>query len=581
MERDGLRRRGHQPDLLAALAPGGRWLADRGGAGVKAGEQAAVDPGACTRAGSPQGEPMQSSTCVGANAEPTVCCAMALDVGLSPVDRTLRVETLATIRDGSPGRLREPPSRCAGRRIEVSLMVTAKLWVIDLGLSVAVGGVGIGAAWWMRRFTLLSARNLYPGAAVGVLGIAVPALLGWRVGSNSCCSRSRRRGSRRRASAIAGDSQIWAPARSCARTSSRAGGSGSRVGACRRASGGICARRESSSTSDSGRLAGLRVDDAQSAQRGARLPFGAGQHVVVFGATGAGKTTTARRLIAARTLAQHSALLVLDQKGDAEDVRRCERLAAAAGVPFILFDSQDPDTDRWQPLWGTPDGVAARAVEPIKQSEPYYYDVLRRHLDIVCKVLHAADRWPPSIPMLVDACQPLRYPAMLAIADAARRRARATLMRRASEHGRYVTSRRGTDDLSGGCVPPRGRARARQPPDGHPAADTRRRDGRRPLGRGAPAARGRDVAHPRRHDARRGGCALGARARRPPRRRRAGRRALDAAARRVRGGDQDGRTARHGDPATWSVSRRPGRRHHPVGGRHRGADWPDQDCWRA
>ena len=107
---------------------------------------------------------------------------------------------------------------------------------------------------------------------------------------------------------------------------------------------------------------------------------------------------------------------MLDQKGDEDDVDHMRRLAAAAGVPFVLFDSQDPATDRWQPLWGTPDGVAARAVEPIKQSEPYYYDVLRRHLDIVCKVLHAADRWPPSVPFLVDACLPVRYPAIVAIA---------------------------------------------------------------------------------------------------------------------------------------------------------------------
>ena len=171
---------------------------------------------------------------------------------------------------------------------------------------------------------------------------------------------------------------------------------------------------------------------------------------MLFGATGAGKTTTARRLIAARTLAHHAALLVLDQKGDEEDVREMRRLAAAAGVPFILFDSQDPGTDRWQALWGTADGVAARAVEPIKQSEPYYYDVLRRHLDIVCKVLQAADRWPPSVPLLVDACQPVRYSAILAIAQRLADQ-HAPLARRATEHARYVTSAKGTEDLSGGA----------------------------------------------------------------------------------------------------------------------------------
>ncbi len=93
---------------------------------------------------------------------------------------------------------------------------------------------------------------------------------------------------------------------------------------------------------------------------------------------------------------------MLDQKGDEEDVAQMQLLAARAGVPFLLFDSQDPRTDGWQPLWGTPDGVAARCVEPVRQSEPDYCDTLRRHLDIVCKVLHGAGRWPPSVPFLID-----------------------------------------------------------------------------------------------------------------------------------------------------------------------------------
>ncbi len=154
---------------------------------------------------------------------------------------------------------------------------------------------------------------------------------------------------------------------------------------------------------------------------GLRLPLGEGQHIFACGATGSGKTTTMRRVLAARTLTQNAALLILDQKGDEEDVEQMSRLAAAAEVPFVLIDPQDPSSDRYQPLWGTPAQVAARAVEPIKQSEPYYYDVLRLHLDTVCRVLHAADRWPPSIPFLIDACHPLHYEALVEIAAGSRR----------------------------------------------------------------------------------------------------------------------------------------------------------------
>jgi hypothetical protein len=101
-------------------------------------------------------------------------------------------------------------------------------------------------------------------------------------------------------------------------------------------------------------------------------------------------------------------------------------------------------------LWGTPDSVAARAVEPIKQSEPYYYDVLRRHLDVVAKVLHAAGKWPPSVPFLVDACQPGNYDQLLEICNQLDDDEHASLKRRAVAHGTYVASAHGIQDLSGG-----------------------------------------------------------------------------------------------------------------------------------
>jgi Mrp family chromosome partitioning ATPase len=322
-------------------------------------------------------------------------------------------------------------------------------WTIDLGVSLALGGGGIAAAWLIRRYTSLAARNAYPPAIAGGAFVIACALLHWHTAElvaiplEAPWIAAATAGHRWRQSDLGAGEELRAHerARRWLWEAPRPLPPGERV-----------------FLGSQGELVHERrwppslpyVSMSAARQGGPRLPLGAGQHVVVFGATGAGKTTTARRLVAARTLAQRSALLVLDQKGDDTDVREMRRLAAAAGVPFILFDSQDAATDRWQPLWGAPDGVAARAVEPIKQSEPYYYDVLRRHLDIVCKVLHAAHRWPPSIPTLVEACLPVRYPAVRALADALGPE-HWSLVRRAREHHRYVSSQKGADDLSGGA----------------------------------------------------------------------------------------------------------------------------------
>jgi hypothetical protein len=328
-------------------------------------------------------------------------------------------------------------------------MLNPEMIMIDLVVALLTGACGIAGAWYLRRRTDVSVRNLYlPAAgalaliAVAIAGqawvamivlvpLAAPLVAGagigrrWRIADLGAGEELRNHERSRR--------WIWQPAPTRQ--------AGERV--YLQGQGELVHERPWPSTLEYVSMTALR-------DRGPRLPLGAGQHVVMFGATGAGKTTTARRLIAARTFAQHAALFVLDQKGDDEDVQQMKLLASAAGVPFILFDSQNENTDRWQPLWGTPDGVAARCVEPVRQSEPYYYDALRRHLDIVCKVLHAADRWPPSVPFLIDACQPLRYPSTLAIAEHLSND-HARLTRRATEHGRYVQSPQGIKDLTGGA----------------------------------------------------------------------------------------------------------------------------------
>jgi hypothetical protein len=324
-----------------------------------------------------------------------------------------------------------------------------KLAGADLALTLIAGCGGVGWAWWLRRSSSLSIKNLYAPAATmtALAGIAlaihlwlmagvllpvsapllVAAVTGrrWRLADLGAGEDLRQHEQARR--------WIWQPAPTQV--------AGERV--TLQAQGEIVTERDWPVELPYVAMTAL-------GDRGPRIPIGEGQHVMLLGATGSGKTTTARRIIAARTLAQRAAVLVLDQKGDPEDVAQMRALAHSAGVPFVLFDSQDPGTDRWQPLWGSPDSVAARAVEPIRQSEPYYYDTLRRHLDIVCKVLHAADRWPPSVPFLISASHPIRYDAIEAIADTLPAQ-HAELAQRAKEHGTYVHSAQGQKDLCGGA----------------------------------------------------------------------------------------------------------------------------------
>jgi hypothetical protein len=320
--------------------------------------------------------------------------------------------------------------------------------IVSLVAALVLAVLGSGLAWVLRRRTMLSVRNLYLAAGAALLICVVGALVvGWSAllitapltaapGTGALVGR------RWRLSDLGAGEELrqheltrrwlWEP--------KIKRDAGERVWL--RGQGEIVHRRPWPS--------GVPYVPMTGKRSGPRLPRGEGQHVFICGGSGAGKTTSAQRLAAARVLADKTALLAIDAKGDQKDEGVLRRIAAAAGVPFILIDPRDPSTDRWQPLWGSPADVVARAVEPIKASEPYYYDMLRDHLGIVVEILRAADRWPVSFPLLADAVQPQRYGELLALVQALGD-THASLTRRCEEHGDWVTSPDGRKALAGGA----------------------------------------------------------------------------------------------------------------------------------
>ncbi len=279
-------------------------------------------------------------------------------VGLEPENGSLRIELLGS--DQATWLSKRATGVPRGTRTGRGEPMTSAGVIVDAGAMLALGGLGVLCAWTMRRYSTLSARNLYAPAAVGIAG-ARCCRRGARVaGGDVRRRRSPRSRSRLLFTAGACASPTSAQARSCGPTSRRDAGYGKpapeRLPGERvylRSQGELVRRRPWPPAVPYVPMSTVDHD-------GLRLPLGEGQHIFACGATGSGKTTTMRRVLAARTLTQKAALLILDQKGDQEDVDQMSRLAAAAGVPFVLIDPQDPDSDRYQPLWGTPAQVAAQ-----------------------------------------------------------------------------------------------------------------------------------------------------------------------------------------------------------------------------
>jgi hypothetical protein len=220
-------------------------------------------------------------------------------------------------------------------------MIALALSLAAFWLCAAAGATG---AWLMRRRTSLSIKNLYLAAGIttaacgGVafarawddLLVVAPltaapatgALIGrrWRLSDLGAGDELREHEMRRR--------WIWQPAPKRQR--------GERVYI--RSQGEIVDERAWPAHEP---YVPMTADE-----RGPRLPRGEGHHIFSCGGTGAGKTTSALRVVAARALADHSAVLAIDQKGDEQAERMLRNIAAAADVPFILIDPRARDTDR-------------------------------------------------------------------------------------------------------------------------------------------------------------------------------------------------------------------------------------------
>jgi energy-coupling factor transporter ATP-binding protein EcfA2 len=113
----------------------------------------------------------------------------------------------------------------------------------------------------------------------------------------------------------------------------------------------------------------------------ARLPLGReeGRHVLLIGATGAGKTTTLSSVLW-RHVEGGSGAILIDPKGDPALVERARHEALARSRAFYCF-SLDSPRDHWNPLAaGTPSEKADKLIGAEEWTEPHYKRLYQRYL---------------------------------------------------------------------------------------------------------------------------------------------------------------------------------------------------------
>jgi hypothetical protein len=332
---------------------------------------------------------------------------------------------------------------------------------VTLGAIAAGAIVGAAGAWWLHRRSRLSPVNVYVLAPIGVaaFAVAVATFQSALVAATSPLAAAGVVGAvvarRLRLAALGagGELREFEQARMMLWTALAPG--------ARQRRHVVRERGDRTYIAGQGELIrerGWPVEEPHVPMSGdgrGRIPRRAGRHVLIVGATGSGKTVSARRWLLARVLGDGSGVLVCDPKGDRgleEDLRQVARVV---GRPFVVFDPRDPKTDRWNPLWSNDIGaVVSRLVAPIAAGEGnarYYADLLQIHLGTVASALRAAGLWPANLPLLLDAAQLGHYDRLLgAVRD--RHGGQAEITRRLREHRDVITTPEARRDLTGGTL---------------------------------------------------------------------------------------------------------------------------------
>jgi conjugal transfer pilus assembly protein TraD len=132
-------------------------------------------------------------------------------------------------------------------------------------------------------------------------------------------------------------------------------------------------------------------------------------HALIVGASGAGKSTTMLRIVAAQ-IARGRPVVAIDMKGSPAFAAELERSAAAAGRGMRIFTPDGPG--HWNPLaYGNATALKDKLIATERFSEPHYQRAAERYVQTVLTVLHACD---PDTPARLDRVVALMEPRRLA-----------------------------------------------------------------------------------------------------------------------------------------------------------------------